>query len=161
VRHAAISSDWLSALYDDDLQNAKDAGKLVVVVNGVFDILHAGHVHLFREARVLKLGGETFVVAALNSDDSARRLKGPDRPYFTFDERAGLVAALRDVDLVVCFNEDTPEELLSNYEPDALVKGAEYLNTEVPGAGHCAKVHYVRMRGNLHTSELVRRIRKG
>ncbi len=95
----------------------------VVFTNGVFDVLHRGHVTYLAQARAL--GGS--LVLALNTDASARRLgKGPDRPLNNEQDRAVLMAALDSVSLVTWFDEDTPLELISALKPDILVKGGDY-----------------------------------
>ncbi|MES2973140.1 MAG: D-glycero-beta-D-manno-heptose 1-phosphate adenylyltransferase [Pseudomonadota bacterium] len=95
----------------------------VVFTNGVFDVLHRGHVTYLADARAL---GASLVVA-LNSDASARRLgKGPDRPLNNEQDRAVMMAALESVSLVTWFEEDTPLELISELKPDLLVKGGDY-----------------------------------
>jgi rfaE bifunctional protein nucleotidyltransferase chain/domain len=95
----------------------------VVFTNGVFDVLHRGHVTYLAKARAL--GGS--LVLALNTDASARRLgKGPDRPLNNELDRAVLVAALESVSLVTWFDEDTPLELITELRPDVLVKGGDY-----------------------------------
>src|SRR5258708_2579069 len=95
-------------------------GKTVVFTNGVFDILHAGHVDYLGRAK--KLGD--LLVVALNTDASVRRLgKGPDRPINSLDDRAKVVAALRFVDAVLSFDEDTPETLIAKLKPEIHVKG--------------------------------------
>ncbi len=94
-----------------------------VFTNGVFDILHRGHVTYLAQARAL--GGS--LVVALNSDASARRLgKGPDRPLHNEADRAVMMAALQSVSLVTWFDEDTPLELITALRPDVLVKGGDY-----------------------------------
>jgi len=105
-------------------------GKTVVFTNGCFDILHHGHVFLLHRARAL---GDCLVVG-LNTDESIRRIKGPDRPILGQDDRATILAALSSVDLVVCFNEDTPVELIGYLRPDVLVKGSDYTPDKVVGA---------------------------
>jgi rfaE bifunctional protein nucleotidyltransferase chain/domain len=95
----------------------------VVFTNGVFDVLHCGHVSYLDQARQL---GASLVVA-LNTDASARRLgKGPDRPLNRQEDRAVLLAALASVSLVTWFDEDTPLELIADIKPDVLVKGGDY-----------------------------------
>ena len=95
----------------------------VVFTNGVFDVLHRGHATYLAHARAL--GGS--LVVALNSDASARRLgKGPDRPLNNEQDRAIMMAALESVSLVTWFDEDTPLELISELQPDLLVKGGDY-----------------------------------
>lgn len=105
----------------------------VVITNGCFDILHAGHLSLLRRAAQ---EGDRLIVA-VNSDDSVRRLKGrkdPSRPINTERDRAELLAGLECVDAVVIFDEDTPERVIEAVKPDVLVKGAEYTIDQVPGA---------------------------
>ena len=101
----------------------------VVFTNGVFDLLHPGHVDVLAAAR---REGDALIVG-LNSDDSVRRLKGPQRPVRTEAERAYVLAALRDVDAVVIFSEDTPLELIRHLRPDVLVKGGDYEPATVVG----------------------------
>ena len=103
----------------------------VVFTNGVFDLLHAGHVELLEAART---EGEALVVG-VNSDASVRRLgKGSDRPVVAEADRARLLAALAAVDCVVVFDEDTPLELIRRLHPDVLVKGADYARDNIVGA---------------------------
>lgn len=100
----------------------KEAGLRVVFTNGVFDLLHVGHVRYLQQARQL---GDTLVVA-LNSDESTRWLKGPDRPFVPQDERAEILAALACVDAVTIFEEHTAEALVAVMRPDIYVKGGDY-----------------------------------
>ena len=98
-------------------------GKRLVFTNGVFDILHAGHVRYLAEAREL---GDILIVG-LNDDASVRRLaKGPDRPINPLEDRAAVLEALRAVDGVVAFSDDTPIELIRALRPDVHVKGGDY-----------------------------------
>lgn len=102
----------------------------IVFTNGVFDILHAGHVTYLEEARAL---GDILVVG-LNSDDSVRRLKGPTRPINTQEDRARVLGALRCVDHVIIFDDDTPLAVITALIPDVLVKGGDYTRDTVVGA---------------------------
>jgi rfaE bifunctional protein nucleotidyltransferase chain/domain len=102
----------------------------VVFTNGVFDLLHAGHVDLLLAARQR---GDVLVVG-LNTDASVRRLKGPTRPMRTQAERAYVIAALAMVDAVVLFDQDTPLALIRALEPDVLVKGGDYTEATIVGA---------------------------
>ena len=103
----------------------------VVFTNGVFDLLHPGHIDVLRGARAQ---GKHLIVG-VNSDDSVRRLdKGPDRPVRSEQERAYLIAALAMVDAVVLFDEDTPAELVDALKPDVIVKGGDYRPEDVAGA---------------------------
>lgn len=100
----------------------RTAGGRVVFTNGVFDLLHPGHIRYLRDARAL---GDALIVG-INSDRSVRANKGPARPITPERERAELVAALGSVDAVTIFDEDTPYELIAAVEPDVLVKGADW-----------------------------------
>ena len=104
-------------------------GKKVVFTNGVFDLLHRGHVELLEKARAQ---GDALIVG-INSDSSTRRLKGPTRPLVPASDRAVVLAALASVDVVVEFEEDTPEEIIKKLIPDVLVKGADYAAGEIVG----------------------------
>ncbi len=97
-------------------------GGTVVFTNGVFDILHPGHIRYLQDARAL---GSALIVA-VNSDRSVRVIKGPDRPVNPQTERAEVLLALACVDAVVIFDEDTPYEVISTIQPDVLVKGADW-----------------------------------
>jgi rfaE bifunctional protein nucleotidyltransferase chain/domain len=124
---APIFGDAESAVEWRDAQRA--AGRSVVSTNGVFDLLHAGHVVYLAWARAQ---GDALIVL-LNEDDSVRLLgKGPDRPLVPFAERARVVAALRSVDAVVGFRQRTPETLLERIRPDVHVKSAQYRIEELP-----------------------------
>ena len=102
----------------------------VVFTNGVFDLLHPGHVDVLVGAR---RQGDALVVA-LNDDASVRRLKGPDRPVRSAEERAYVVASLEAVDAVVVFAEDTPLDIIRLLRPDILVKGGDYHHATIVGA---------------------------
>ncbi len=102
----------------------------VVLTNGVFDLLHPGHIDVLLGAR---RHGDVLVVA-VNSDDSVRRLKGPERPVRTAAERCYVLAALEMVDAVVVFDQDTPLELIVALRPDVLVKGGDYTEAAIVGA---------------------------
>lgn len=130
-------------------------GKTVVFTNGVFDILHAGHVDLLEKARAL---GDILVVG-LNADASARRLdKGKGRPINRAADRASMLCALASVDAVVEFSEDTPEKLLSKLKPDVLVKGADYKKSEIAGSAHAGRVARVALKKGYSTTGLIKRL---
>jgi len=103
-------------------------GRRVVFTNGVFDVLHAGHIEYLAWARSL---GDALIVG-LNSDASVREIKGERRPIVPFADRANLLRALRSVDAVVEFGEPTPEALLERIRPDVHVKSAQYREEELP-----------------------------
>jgi D-beta-D-heptose 7-phosphate kinase / D-beta-D-heptose 1-phosphate adenosyltransferase len=108
---------------------ARARGEKLVMTNGCFDILHAGHVQYLQQARAL---GERLIVA-LNDDDSVRRLKGSTRPVNEVTHRAAVLAALAAVDWVVPFSEDTPARLIARVLPDVLVKGGDYQPAQIAG----------------------------
>jgi len=108
---------------------AEQSGR-VVFTNGVFDLLHPGHVDVLTGARAQ---GEVLVVG-LNSDASVRRLKGTDRPVRSAADRAYVLAALECVDAVVVFEEDTPLQLVTRLRPDVIVKGGDYTAEAIVGA---------------------------
>jgi len=133
-------------------------GKKVVFTNGVFDLLHFGHVRLLQDCRKL---GDVLIVG-VNSDRSVRRLKGAGRPLVPFHDRSRILAALAAVDYVVSFAEDTPLELIKKIKPDILAKGADYRLTEIVGAkevrGWKGRVKRVRLLTGRSTSGLIARI---
>ena len=134
----------------------------VVFTNGVFDLLHVGHVALLEAARAE--GGA--LVVGVNSDASVRRLgKGTDRPVVPGQERARLLAALTCVDCVVLFDEDTPLALIERLRPDVLVKGADYTRAAIVGAdqveGWGGRVVRVPLVEGQSTTDLLARVRRG
>jgi D-glycero-beta-D-manno-heptose 1-phosphate adenylyltransferase len=104
-------------------------GATIVFTNGVFDLLHPGHVRYLQQARAL---GDALIVG-INSDRSVRAYKGPSRPITPQDERAEVVAALACVDGAVIFDEDTPWQLIAALQPDVLVKGADWAEDAIVG----------------------------
>ena len=137
----------------------RSAGRTVVFTNGCFDLLHVGHVQYLGAARAL---GDALVVA-LNTDESVRRLKGPERPLISERQRAELIAALECVDYVTLFGQDTPIELIELLEPDVFVKGGDYTVEGLPEA-HVVKAYGGRVEivplygGGISTTELIERI---
>ena len=137
-------------------------GGRVVFTNGVFDLLHSGHIDLLLGARA---HGDALVVA-VNSDDSVRRLnKGPERPIRSAPERCYVLAALEMVDAVVVFEQDTPLELVNALEPDVLVKGGDYDESTIVGArevrGWGGDVVVIPLTAGHSTTSTVERLRKG
>lgn len=114
----------------DFTRRLKKKHRKVVFTNGVFDILHRGHVDYLAKAKSF---GDVLIIG-LNSDASVRRLKGVDRPFQKQNDRAAILLALEAVDYVVIFTEDTPDKLISLVRPDVLVKGADYKISEIVGA---------------------------
>lgn len=110
-------------------EHARRAGRTVVFTNGVFDLLHPGHVRYLRHARTL--GG--LLIVGLNSDRSVRASKGEMRPITPEGERLEVLSSLQCVDGVVLFDEDTPHELITAIQPDVLVKGADWGEDAIVG----------------------------
>jgi len=107
----------------------KAEGEKVVFTNGVFDLIHAGHIDYLTKAK--KLGD--ILIVGLNSDDSVRRIKGDKRPILMQEERAFILSNLKPVDYVVFFEEDTPAKLISEIIPDILIKGADWSVEKIVG----------------------------
>ncbi|WP_029521306.1 D-glycero-beta-D-manno-heptose 1-phosphate adenylyltransferase [Persephonella sp. IF05-L8] len=116
--------------YMEIINQWKKEGKKIVFTNGCFDIIHAGHVDYLEKAKAL---GDVLVVG-LNSDNSIRRIKGKDRPVNIQEHRKKVLEALKPVDLVIIFEEDTPERLIKEIKPDVLVKGGDWSIENIVGA---------------------------
>jgi len=138
-------------------QHLRASAKRVVFTNGVFDILHAGHVTYLQAARAM---GDVLVVG-LNSDASVSRLKGPSRPVNTQEDRATVLTALRCVDHVIVFDDDTPIKVISELLPDVLVKGGDYTRETVVGADlveqHGGRVELIPLLEGRSTSSIIAR----
>jgi D-beta-D-heptose 7-phosphate kinase/D-beta-D-heptose 1-phosphate adenosyltransferase len=131
----------------------------VVFTNGVFDLLHPGHVDVLLGSR---RAGDALVVG-INSDASVRRLKGPDRPVRSEAERAYVIAALEMVDCVVVFEQDTPLELVQLLRPDVLVKGGDYHEGSIVGAAEVrargGDVRVIPLTPGQSTTSIIRKLR--
>ena len=111
------------------IKKIKAERKKIVFTNGCFDLLHVGHIRYLSQAK--KLGD--FLIIGLNSDRSVKKLKGKDRPINSFEDRATLLSAINSVDLVIKFEEQTPENLIKDIAPDVLVKGGDYNIEDIVG----------------------------
>lgn len=142
------------------MADAKRTGCRIVFTNGCYDLLHPGHVRLLEKAREL---GDVLILA-LNSDRSVRANKGPQRPIIPEDERAELAAALEAVDLVVLFDEPTPQELISKLLPNVLVKGGDWGANEIIGREETeeagGRVVSIPLEPGYSTSSIIARIQK-
>lgn len=131
----------------------------VVFTNGVFDLLHPGHVDVLTKAR--RLGD--FLVVGINSDASVKRLKGNERPIRSEAERAYVVAALEAVDRVVLFGEDTPLELITSLRPDVIAKGGDYSVETIVGAkeiqGWGGRVEVIPLTPGHSTTSIIQKLR--
>jgi D-beta-D-heptose 7-phosphate kinase / D-beta-D-heptose 1-phosphate adenosyltransferase len=153
----SCSTESLTRL-TEQLGEERLQGKTIVFTNGVFDILHAGHVHFLRQAKAL---GDVLVVG-VNSDRSTQRLKGRSRPINSERDRMALVAALDPVDYVVLFEEDTPTALIRALRPDIHVKGGDYTDEFLPEAEAVrevgGRVVILPLAGSISTSSVIDRI---
>ena len=138
---------------------ARQRGEKVVMTNGVFDILHAGHVSYLSNAR--KLGDRLIV--AVNSDASTKRLKGDSRPVNPLENRMIVLGALESVDWVVSFEEDTPQRLIASILPDLLVKGGDYKPEQIAGSeevwANGGEVRVLNFEDGISTTNIIKRIR--
>ena len=141
-------------------EELRQAGRKVVFTNGVFDLLHPGHVRYLQDARRL---GDALIVG-LNSDRSVRANKGPERPITLETERAEILAALQVVDVVVVFDEETPHDVIAAVQPDVLVKGADWPEDGIVGRdiveGRGGIVVRVPVEAGHSTSSIIEKIRR-
>ena len=139
----------------------RKGGQKVVFTNGCFDILHAGHVTYLEKARSF---GDCLVLG-LNTDASVRANKGPSRPINSELDRAKVVGALKAVDYVVLFGEQTAEKLIAKVKPDVYVKGGDYTLDTLPEAkivmGYGGKVEFVNMVEGRSTTNVIQKIKQG
>jgi D-beta-D-heptose 7-phosphate kinase/D-beta-D-heptose 1-phosphate adenosyltransferase len=137
----------------------RQAGKSIVFTNGVYDLLHPGHVRYLQAARAL---GDALIVG-VNSDRSVRANKGPDRPVNPEGERAEVIAALSCVDAAIVFDEDTPHAIISRLQPDVLVKGADWAEDAIVGRdvveARGGRVVRMPVEQGFSTTDLIGRIR--
>jgi D-beta-D-heptose 7-phosphate kinase/D-beta-D-heptose 1-phosphate adenosyltransferase len=139
---------------------ARQQGKVVVLTNGCFDILHRGHVHILRQA---KAAGDLLIVA-VNSDRSVREIKGNKRPVLAETDRIELIAAMEMVDYVIVFDEPEPTQLIAAIKPDVLAKGGDWSADKIVGAelveqdgGRVVVIPYLK---GFSTSAIIERIVK-
>ncbi|MEZ5963799.1 MAG: adenylyltransferase/cytidyltransferase family protein [Planctomycetota bacterium] len=142
------------------LEGLRAQGKVIVLTNGVFDLLHVGHVRCLEDARAR---GD-FLVVAVNSDKSAEKLKGKGHPIHDEDERMELISALWFVDYVTCFDGDTADEVLRVLKPDVYAKGTDYSASTLPEKGTVKelgiKPAFVGDKKTHSTSKIIAKIRK-
>ena len=140
------------------VESLKAQTKKIVFTNGCFELLHAGHVRYLTEARAQ---GDCLIVG-LNADRSVNQIKGPHRPLIPEDQRAEVLAALFCVSYVVLFEEPDPLTLIEAIKPDVLVKGADWSEDDIIGAGlvrsYGGRVFRVALVGGISTTEIIRRI---
>ncbi|MCI0415247.1 D-glycero-beta-D-manno-heptose 1-phosphate adenylyltransferase [bacterium] len=135
-------------------------GSVLVFTNGVFDLLHPGHIQYLREAR--RLG--SHLIVALNTDDSTRRIKGEKRPLMSLEERAEILAAMEMVSYVTWFDEETPENIIRAVRPDVLVKGGDWPLDQIAGRdfmeSYSGRVLSIPFVPGYSTSNIVEKITK-
>jgi rfaE bifunctional protein nucleotidyltransferase chain/domain len=138
------------------LARLRHRGRRIVFTNGVYDLMHAGHVTLLAKAKAL---GDVLVLG-LNTDASVRRFKGPKRPITKAADRAQVAAALQSVDYVTFFDEDTPYAVIQRLKPDILVKGGDYAANQVVGRDLVKKVVRIPLVQGRSTPLLIEKILK-
>jgi len=143
----------------DLAERERRAGRRVVFTNGVFDLLHPGHIRYLRAAR----GEGDLLIVGLNSDRSVRAIKGPSRAVTPEAERAEILSALTSVDVVTIFDEETPAEIIRRVQPDVLVKGADWGENAIVGRdtveARGGRVVRMPIEEGWSTSELLKKVR--
>ncbi len=147
--------------YLEKIKEWRKEGKKIVFTNGCFDILHAGHVDYLEKAKAL---GDILIVG-LNSDSSVKRLKGKDRPINSQELRKRVLEGLKAVDLVIIFDEDTPERLIKEIKPDVLVKGGDWKIENIVGAdfvqSYGGEVKTIDFVYDISTTKIIQKARNG
>ena len=140
--------------------SVRDRKEIIVFTNGCFDIIHPGHVFILEQA---KAKGDILIVG-LNSDSSIKNFKSSDRPICSQDDRAYVLAAFSCVDYIIIFDEDTPEKLIIDINPDILVKGKDYVGKEIAGSKYMLdnnkKIELVDIIDGKSTSNIIDNIHK-
>ncbi len=154
-----LYTDWSKA--HEKVKQWRDEGDTIVFTNGCFDLLHIGHVLYLEEAKTL---GNRLIIA-VNSDESTRRLKGPNRPIKDEYNRTHILAALESTDMVLTFDQDTPFEIIQLLLPDVLVKGGDWKSDQIVGSDIVIKnggtVRSLKFVDGYSTTALEQKIRQG
>lgn len=141
------------------ISTLKTQGKKIVFTNGCFDLVHAGHIKSFQEAKSF---GDVLIVA-VNSDDSIRRLKGKNRPIVDLKNRIALLRTIKYVDFVIPFEEDTPQKLIEAIRPDVMIKGEDWKGKVVAGAdfvkSYGGKIEFIKLEQGLSTTNIIEKIK--
>jgi rfaE bifunctional protein nucleotidyltransferase chain/domain len=137
------------------IDKLKSENKIIVFTNGVFDIIHPGHIELLRSAKSF---GD-FLILALNTDSSVKKIKGDKRPIFSLNERIKILSSIVYVDLIVSFEEETPYEVIKFLKPDILVKGGDYRIEDVIGREFVKEVKIVPYFEGYSTTKIIERIK--
>ena len=140
------------------IASARSRNEKIVMSNGCFDVIHAGHVDYLQQAK--KLGDRLLI--AVNDDDSVKKLKGENRPANNVENRMSVLAGLASTDWICQFSEDTPERLIRNVKPNVLVKGADYSKDEIAGAdfvlGYGGEVVTIAFQKQCSSSEIIEKL---
>jgi rfaE bifunctional protein nucleotidyltransferase chain/domain len=143
-----------------EVQRLRSDNKKIIFTNGCFDILHIGHTRYLYAAREL---GD-FLIVAVNSDQSVKAIKGPDRPVMNQSERSEILASLECVDMVIIFDEDNPMEVIRYLMPDILVKGGDWKEEDIIGADVVkaagGEIHRIPFVAGYSSSEIIKKIMK-
>ena len=143
------------------LLRLKAQGKTIVFTNGCFDLLHYGHVKYLEEAK----GKGDYLVVAINSDASIRKIKGKRRPIVAEKDRLRIIAALESVDYVLLFNAETPLKIIKSLKPDILIKGRDWNKNNIIGSDNVlscgGKVLTIKLAKGRSTTNLIRKIAQG
>jgi rfaE bifunctional protein nucleotidyltransferase chain/domain len=137
------------------IDKLKSENKIIVLTNGVFDIIHPGHIELLRSAKSF---GD-FLILALNTDSSVKKIKGDKRPIFSLNERIKILSSIVYVDLIVSFEEETPYKVIKFLKPDILVKGGDYRVEDVIGREFVKEVKIVPYLEGYSTTKIIERIK--
>ena len=153
-----FSQKWIEPTQiEEAVERLKNGGKTIATLNGSFDLLHAGHLHMIYEASLQA----DLLIVALNSDSSIKKYKSPLRPIVPLDHRLRMMAALEFVDYITSFEETDPRELLSKIKPHVHVNGAEYgtqcIEAEIVKS-HGGRLHIVQLIPGFSTSTLIKKI---
>lgn len=152
-KHLSNHEDLVSTI-----KELKEKGKKIVFTNGCFDLIHKGHIALLNEARK---AGDVLIVG-VNNDDSARKVKGPDRPVNTLEDRIAVLAGLQPIDYLVAFSEISPLHLIKEVHPDVFVKGADYTETSIPEIHLLKKlgceIKIIPLMNDISTTDMIHRI---
>ena len=153
-----IALNWEIAITQSN--KWKSSGNKIVFTNGCYDLIHSGHINLLSNS---KSKGDKLIVG-LNSDRSVKKLKGDDRPIQNFDDRAIILDAINSVDMVVGFDDDTPDKIIKELLPNILIKGGDYSIDNVVGAdtviSHGGSVEIIDLIPDKSTSSLIDKILK-
>ena len=149
--------DNIKVITDDDKINfIKNKDKKIVFTNGVFDILHRGHLEYLSQA---KLNGDILIIG-LNSDASVKKIKGPSRPINSQADRAYMLSCLKFVDYIIIFDEETPYHLIKKIKPDVLIKGSDYSIDEIVGKEFSKEVKVIDFIKGYSTTNFINKLKK-